>query len=394
VTGKGKKCVSKLRSPCTKEQPRTARVWCVSYYDDQGQRVRKSTGEATKPQAMKAALRMVSRQSQDAPTLREYTRTFYVWGECSWIKRQHAKGKGFNRQWAQSLRAMLVNHVLPRFGSMKLDALNRPMIEKWLVDLPLSNQTKNHCMYMMRNVLREAAAEGIIKANPLKHAEPMGKTGRKRDVFSLDELQSLFPPTREGLLAIWRTPKYVALFQTMASTGIREGEARALLWRHVLPAGWLVVELAVKEDATVGRPKNGEARVVKLPPKAQEAVGWWHEKSPFKAPSVLVFFGTSATRPLNRRTFQDILGRALDGDHRDDASKPPRVVREGRYLTTHSFRHTFNTMMRRVLPADHLQALMGHKDGRMSEHYDHPDVEAQIKYLETSQTQIEQAFTW
>jgi hypothetical protein len=51
-------------------------------------------------------------------------------------------------------------------------------------------------------------------------------------------------------------------------------------------------------------------------------------------------------------------------------------------------------MMRRVLPADHLQALMGHKDGRMSEHYDHPDVEAQIKYLEASQAQIERTFSW
>ena len=289
---------------------------------------------------------------------------------------------------------MLDNHVLPRFGSMKLDALNRPMIEKWLVDLPLSNQTKNHCMYMMRNILREAAAEGIIKANPLEHAEPMGKTGRKRDVFTLDELQLLFPRTREGLLAIWTTAKYAALFQTMASTGIREGEARALIWRHVLPEGWLVVALAVKEDATIGPPKNGEARVVKLPPKAKEALDWWYEKTPFRGPNDLVFFGGAATRPLNRRTFQDILTRAMVGEHRDDESKAPRIVREGRFLTTHSFRHTFNTMMRRVLPADHLQALMGHKDGRMSEHYDHPDVEAQIKYLEASQAQIERAFAW
>jgi integrase len=97
-----------------------------------------------------------------------------------------------------------------------------------------------------------------------------------------------------------------------------------------------------------------------------------------------VFFGSASDRPLNGRTFQDILARALEGEHAADPSKPPRIVTEGRFLTTHSFRHTFNTMMRRVLPADHLQALMGHKDGRMSDHYDHPDVEAQI----------ERAFAW
>ncbi|MGA2765970.1 MAG: phage integrase SAM-like domain-containing protein [Spirochaetia bacterium] len=215
-----------------------------------------------------------------------------MWGECSWIKRQHAKGKGFSRQWAQSLRAMLDNHVLPRFGSMRLDALNRPMIEKWLVDLPLSNQTKNHCMYMMRNVLREAAAEGIIKANPLEHAEPMGKTGRKRDVFTLEELRLLFPGSREGLVSVWKTPKYAALFLTMASTGICEGEARAVRCRHVMPSGWLQVELAVKEDGTIGAPKNGETRVVRLPPLAKQALSWWHDATPFKAPENLVFFGS------------------------------------------------------------------------------------------------------
>jgi hypothetical protein len=121
---------------------------------------------------------------------------------------------------------MLDNHVLPRFGSMKLDGLNRPMIEKWLVDLPLSNQTKNHCLYMMRNILREAAAEGIIKANPLENAEPMGKNGRKRDVFTLEELRLLFPGTREGLISVWKTPKYSALFLAMVSSGIREGHGR------------------------------------------------------------------------------------------------------------------------------------------------------------------------
>jgi integrase len=187
---------------------------------------------------------------------------------------------------------MLDNHVLPRFGSMRLDALNRPMIEKWLVDLPLSNQTKNHCMYMMRNVLREAAAEGIIKANPLEHAEPMGKTGRKRDVFTLEELRLLFPGSREGLVSVWKTPKYAALFLTMASTGICEGEARAVRCRHVMPSGWLQVELAVKEDGTIGAPKNGETRVVRLPPLAKQALSWWHDATPFKAPENLVFFGS------------------------------------------------------------------------------------------------------
>ena len=233
---------------------------------------------------MKAALRMVTRQDKDAPTLREYTRTFYVWGECSWIKRQHAKGKGFNRQWAQSLRAMLDNHVLPRFGSMKLDALNRPMIEKWLVDLPLSNQTKNHCLYMMRNVLREAAAEGIIKANPLEHAEPMGKNGRKRDVFTLEELRYLFPGDARRA---WCPSGRRRSMRRCSSPWRAPGSAKAKRGQYdggtSCRADGFRWSLRSRRTGPSDRQERGNPRRA-APPLAQQALSWWHDVTPFKAP--------------------------------------------------------------------------------------------------------------
>ena len=90
-------------------------------------------------------------------------------------------------------RAFLVNHIFERFGKTRLDALTRPLIERWLVDLAKANQTKNHILYALKTVLAEAHAEGLITSNPLEHAEPLGKQARKRDVFSLEELQALFP---------------------------------------------------------------------------------------------------------------------------------------------------------------------------------------------------------
>jgi hypothetical protein len=47
----------------------------------------------------------------------------------------------------------------------------------------------------------------------------------------------------------------------------------------------------------------------------------------------LVFHGDSAGNVLNRRTFQDIFARALDGEHREDETKPPRIVKAELYLT-------------------------------------------------------------
>jgi integrase len=114
------------------------------------------------------------------------------------------------------------------------------MVEDLLVDLPPANQTRNQILYALRRILLEAESEGLILRNPLEHVEPMGKGGRVRDVFAIEELRRMFPASHEELLAVWKTLKYAALFITMATTGIREGEARALQWRHLLPGGWLL----------------------------------------------------------------------------------------------------------------------------------------------------------
>ena len=71
-------------------------------------------------------------------------------------------------------------------------------VERWLVDLPLSNQTRNHIHCGPHTVPREAEAGGIIQRNPLEHVEPMAKAQRKRDIFSFEELCLLFPKQGSG----------------------------------------------------------------------------------------------------------------------------------------------------------------------------------------------------
>ena len=61
------------------------------------------------------------------PVLAEYAKDFYRWDVSPFIKRQQAKGRGFNRHWANGLQSMMEHHVFQRFGRMRLDALTRPM---------------------------------------------------------------------------------------------------------------------------------------------------------------------------------------------------------------------------------------------------------------------------
>jgi integrase len=175
---------------------------------------------------------------------------------CPWIKRQHAKGFSFGEYQAKTRHGHLNNYLFPQFGKKRLAELNRPMIEKWLVGLDLANQTKDHILYTLRIMLAEAESEKLITRNPLAERQPLAKNHRGRDVLTMEELGKLFPKDRTKLLKVWRSAEYATLFLTMASTGIRSGEARALSWRHILPGGWLFVERAVKMGGTLGPTKT------------------------------------------------------------------------------------------------------------------------------------------
>ncbi len=360
--------------------------YCRFRDDDGNLEAWRSTGETSKTRAELWALDWIKKGPDKAiPTLREYAKDFYIPGRCSWLKRQKAKGRSISDSWAQAKRGLIENYVFPSFGKMKLSSINRVMIERWLVELSLSNQTRNHLLYALKTILAEAAAEGLISRSPLEHAEPMGKQYRKRDVFTLEELRLLFPSTQQGLISVWGSPKYSALFFLLAATGIREGEARALQWRHVLSDGWLEISRAVKQDGSIGTPKNGEIRVAALPGRACKVLEWWRGLTPYPGKDALVFFGASNDKPINRRTFGDILGRAFH---------TAGIETKNRYLTAHSFRHTVNTLMKRAVPANTLQGLLGHRSAEMSRRYDHPSIKDFVRTLEPSRKAIESALKW
>jgi hypothetical protein len=124
-------------------------IWYVQWLSRQGKRHFKTTRERVQPKlkdrgksaAMVAAAKIIgSGLRSQAAVLAEYAKDFDRWETSSFIKRQHAKGRRFNQAWANALQSMMEHHVFPTFGKMRMEDLNRPMVEEWLVKLPLSNR--------------------------------------------------------------------------------------------------------------------------------------------------------------------------------------------------------------------------------------------------------------
>ncbi|HUV08923.1 MAG TPA: tyrosine-type recombinase/integrase [Spirochaetia bacterium] len=348
---------------------RRGRYW---YYRLPGEKTFHSTGCSNKRLATDFIYRTIQSHGQPKTTLEQYATDFFKWDVCRWIRRQHAKGRNFARTAAKQRRAHLEKYIFPQFGAIPLGKLNQNMIEDWLVSLALAGQTKNHILYTFRIVLRQAQIEKIIENNPLEKVDPFAIQARPRDCFTLDELRCLFPPDKEDMTRIWRYPKHAVCFYTLAATGIRSGEARALRWRHVLWEGGLLIQQAVKPDGEIASTKSGAERIVLAPSRLLELLLEWRRQTPYPDPEHLVFYGRDGSTPMSRNVLNKQLPKCLGRT---------TIEAGDRLLVVHSFRHTYNTIMRQILPEAILRSMIGHSSEEMTNRYDHPTVQDRLQKL-------------
>ncbi len=322
---------------------------------------------------------------------------FFLWSRCLWIRKQHALGKSFGKLNARNRRGHLDNHILPALGDTPLHRLTKKLIEDWLASLDLSNQSRNHILYTLRIVLREARDARLVAENPLQEPNTFGRQYVPRDVFSVAELRHLFPADAKELRRIWFSDDMATMFLVLASTGIRSGEVRALRWKHVL---WeeraLLIEECVKGDGegsvefgTISELKGG-ARIVLLPSRTLEALRRWQSMATYIEPEDLLFPGSTREMPVicstSRKLFSAI---ARVNAKAVKAGLPKLIDTTGRNLVAHSLRHTYNTIMRRQIPEEVLQSLTGHSSAAMTDRYDHPKIAEKISALEPARKAIE-----
>ena len=118
---------------------------------------------------------------------------------------------------------------LPAAGQLLIAGAKRR-----LVSLPLANQTRNHILYTLSIVLREAKRAGLVDANPAEDIGPMGKDFRSTLALADEELITLFPESRTAFGEVWPGLQYGVMYSLMVSSGTRPGEARALEWSSVI----------------------------------------------------------------------------------------------------------------------------------------------------------------
>ena len=74
---------------------------------------------------------------------------------------------------------------------------------------------------------------------------------------------------------------------------------------------------------------------------------------------------------------------------------PPTCPKNGVHLSPHQLRHTFATpMLDHGVPLNDVQYLLGHKDPRMTQRYDHPRPERHRRAIEELMTEFDGRAFW
>src|SRR4051794_11782158 len=251
-------------------------------------------------------------------------------------------------------RSVIRNHLLPPFGSRRLEDITEQQVERWARGLgaerPLSNATKRKLIVIFHGVMARACRVYRVPVNPVATVEkPRLAVPGAIDVFSPEEVQALVRAAA--------SEQDAAIFLTAAFTGLRQGELVALRWRDVDFAGSYIRVTASYTNGELSTPKSGKVRSVPMAPEVGEALARLGQREGYTGPDDLVCVGLA--------------------DGHLDASALLRRHRTAlrtaslRPLRFHDLRHTFATRVIAQADIRRVQEWMGHADVQTTMRYLH-----------------------
>ena len=262
---------------------------------------------------------------------------FSEWVDTWWA---HTRLKPSTRNGYQKC---LNRHLLPKFGEMRLDAIDKPTVLPWFERL--SRHTPggaNHALSLLSTILNNAKMGGIIPTNPLRRIRYNPK--RQMTRFLSSEERNRLLTQIDARPPCYRTQGLVV--KMLLSTGCRLGEILSLKWEEV---GDGVLNLA---DSKTG------ARRVWLGP---EAVAILEDAKTLKhASESSMYVFPSYKQPHRCLTAIDWFWRKL----RADAGIPD--------VRIHDLRHSFaSEALRQGIALPVVSKLLGHSDIKMTMRYTH-----------------------
>lgn len=254
----------------------------------------------------------------------------------------------------EDYQGILNRHILPVFGTRPLPGITRADVEDWWAAIRAKNLSRprlSPIRMVLSHVFKRAVASGMIDRNPAETIE--GRIGREdREVRQVEWLTE---PELTKLLAVAkeREPRYYPILLTIASTGLRLGEAVGLQKDDVdLERSKLYIRRAIRKRQ-VGSPKSGKPRTADVPPATIAVLRGWIDavraEAAVRGQEACWLFPSATGTPADEPLIRDALGRVL------------KAAGIGRKLRVHDLRHGYASLaIQRGVPLLTVSRQLGH----------------------------------
>ena len=343
-----------------------SRIYYYAVWDDLGRRRQFSTGEKTKALAQKSCLELY-RKNQLIPAgprlLQTFAENWFVYDSCPYIQAKLLRGFSYSRTNADNQRGYLDQHILPKFGRMRMDSIKVAQVEDWILELKrkgLSNNSVNHILATFKILFNEADRLGYLQNNPARAVKNLAHNSRPKGFLEDDEVERLF------CMATWEKTwsgqwLHYAFNLTACQTGMRFGEIQGLQ-KDCLFEDHIKVMRSWDRNHGIKGTKTNETRFIPIEPKLYSTLAALAEMAKL---GPYLFSASEGTQPVDHRAVEKWYKRALA------AIGFPNEERLNRRISMHSYRWYLNTKLRaRGVPDAVVRSLTGHAaDTGMTEHY-------------------------
>ena len=398
------------------------KAWYYWYYDpdNSGKRIRKSCGTSNKPVFSKSEAKIIienlAEKDRENMAIRGEKTSLIIaklaeimfQDNSNYLRRRRDEGFIKEQKTLNEIRGYLKIFIVKNYGHLKPEEIDPAIVDNDLMNTGRSSSWRNRVVSIFNWILDEAVWLKMIKIKPV--LKLYRRTTKNKSILSQAELVLCFPDNFNDLSRIWDQKNkpstegfmFGTLFALMASTGLRNGEARAISPSQlILSDGKMIAKMVGADGREAVNPlgettdkivygliidrmynqsdkivmhlkkgddeKNKKMRIEVIPEKTVKYLKHWLSIRPTNSSLDLLF---SFSGLFKKKKGEE---RRLRGEYvmqrLEIGLKNAGVNTEGRILKPHSLRYTYNTKMKRRIPEEKLRQMMGHDYKGMTDYY-------------------------
>jgi integrase len=273
--------------------------------------------------------------------------------------------RGLKRSTMGDYRSVVRKHLIPAFGTARLEDVTAKRIERWRGEWLAKHGHHRQAVKLLailHGIFERARRVYGLKGNPAADVE------RLRVRYDRTDYDFFSPEEVWALVRAAASEQDGAMYLTAAFAGLRRGELVALRWRDVDFEQRAIRVQGNYSHGEVVVPKSGKGRAVPMAPDVATQLARLSQRGHCTRPDDPVFPGTSGRLKVPENETPDLHLDASALRRRYAAALEDAGLRGLRF---HDLRHTFGSIAINRASIVQVQAWMGHADVDTTSRYLH-----------------------